>query len=242
VLRDPNATAGLREISAQEIVDIALRQGARAVTSTYNEPLITSEWAVEVFKLAKQHGLYTSFVSNGNATQEVIDYIQPFTDFYKIDLKSFQDANYRKLGGTLKTVLDTIQRVYDNHFWLELVTLIVPTINDSEEELRDIAQFIASISVDIPWHVTAFYETYKMHGPGGTPLRTLLRAAEIGNEEGLRFVYIGNVRGSAPQWENTYCPNCHELVIERHGYHIQQNKIQDGKCQACGHSIPGVWH
>ena len=241
VLRDAQSMVSIREISARQIVDLAIQYKARGVTSTYNEPLITSEWAMEVFRLAKEEGLYTSYVSNGNATPEVIDYLKPCTDFYKVDLKSFQDKNYRKLGGTLKAVTDTIQLLHKKKFWTEIVTLVVPTLNDSEEELRDMARFIASISNDIPWHVTAFHENYQMTGTGSTPIRTLLRAGEIGKEEGLHFVYVGNIPGYAPQWENTYCPKCQTLLIERHGYRILQNRIKDGACPSCNSVIPGIW-
>lgn len=241
VIRDKNANGRFQPITAREMIQQALRLGARTVTSTYNEPLITSEWAVEVFKEAKGHGLRTSYVSNGNGTPEVLDYIRPWTDFYKIDLKSFQDRNYRKLGGTLEAVLNTIRLVREKGFWLEVVTLVVPGLNDQESELRDIARFLASVDVNVPWHITAFHEDYKMRGMGNTQAAALLRGAEIGKEEELKFVYIGNVRGHCREWEHTWCPDCGALLIERDGFRIVSNHIREGMCHRCGAAIPGVW-
>ncbi len=241
-LRDQDAGGRIHPMTALDFVNLAERSGARMVTSTYNEPLITSEWAVEIFRLAKEKKLYTSFVSNGNGTQEVIEYLQPWIDCYKVDLKSFQDRNYRSLGGTLEAVLTTIRLLIQMKIWVEIVTLVVPTLNDSEEELRDIARFIASVDPRIPWHITAFHEDYKMIGMGNTQGKKLVRAAEIGKEEGLSFVYVGNVPGYAPHWENTYCPKCHTLLIERCGYRIGTNRIRNGLCPQCGEAIPGIWN
>ncbi|MEW6235582.1 MAG: AmmeMemoRadiSam system radical SAM enzyme [Candidatus Omnitrophota bacterium] len=241
VLRDSNAAASLHPISAREIVDLALRYGARFVTSTYNEPLITSEWAVSVFRLAKEKGLRTSYVSNGNATPEVLRYLRPWLDMYKVDLKSFRDKEYRKLGGKLETVLDSIRRLREMEFWVEIVTLCVPGLNDSEGEMREIAQFIASVDRNIPWHITAFHEDYKMRGIGRTRGETLLRAGRIGKEAGLKFVYVGNLPGYAPEWENTYCPKCGALLIERNGYFIKKNSMHKDACPQCGERIAGVW-
>src|SRR5205823_4149798 len=135
---------------------LALRQGARLVGSSYNEPLITAEWAVDVFKVARANGLKTAFISNGNATSEVLDYIRPWTDCYKIDFKAMDDKRYRELGGVLQHVLDAIRMVYERGLWLELVTLIVPGFTDSPSQLARAADYIAAISPEIPWHVTAF--------------------------------------------------------------------------------------
>ena len=241
-LRDPDAVAPPHRLTPEQFVRLALEHGARIVTSTYNEPLITSEWAVEIFKLARAQGLKTSYVSNGNGTPEVLEYIRPWVDLYKVDLKSFQDRNYRKLGGLLKNVLDTIQRLYAMGFWLEIVTLVIPGFNDSNEELRDIAEFLAKVSPDIPWHITAFHQDYKMTDPDNTPVRTLLRAAEIGKTAGLNFIYAGNLPGRVHNWENTYCPGCGELLIERVGYRIGAMRVKDGACAKCSRRIPGVWN
>ncbi|NOX62176.1 MAG: radical SAM protein [Chloroflexi bacterium] len=242
-LRDEAAGTLPTRVTASQLVDAALRSGAKAVVSSYNEPLITSEWAMAVFKEARKHDLICGYVSNGNATAEVLDYIRPWTQAYKIDLKTMQDKNYRQLGAVLKNILDGIKMVHERGFWLEIVTLLVPGFNDSDEELRDLTGFIASVSPDIPWHVTAFHPDYKMTEPPPTTVRGLLHAAEIGKEAGLRYVYAGNIPGRVGEYENTYCPNCHALLVERVGYHIQSYRITaEGTCPDCGTNIPGIWH
>ena len=176
------------------------------MVSTYNEPLITSEWAVAVFKEAKAAGLVTGFVSNGNGTPEVIEYLRPWVDLYKVDLKSFDDRHYRQLGGRLQPILDTIRRLHETGFWLELVTLLIPGFNDSEDELQRLTAFVASVSVDIPWHVTAFHADYKMLDPQNTTAAMLQRAASIAHAAGLRYVYAGNLPGQVGDLEDTHCP------------------------------------
>jgi len=240
-LRDPDVKAAPQEISPREIATLAKQYGARIVTSTYNEPLITSEWGMAVFREAMAAGLVCSYVSNGNATPEVLDYIQPYVSLYKVDLKSFRDKHYRELGGTLERVLWTIRELHARGFWLEIVTLVIPGFNDSDEELREIAAFLVSVSPDIPWHVTAFHKDYKMTDPDNTSVATLLRAAEIGSAAGLRFVYAGNIPGRVGRWENTYCPGCSALLVERVGYRIVQNRLVSGACPDCGRAIPGFW-
>jgi pyruvate formate lyase activating enzyme len=241
-LRDKNADAPPEAVTPQELVGIARKHGARIFTSTYNEPLITSEWAVAVFREAKAAGFVCSYVSNGNGTPEVLDYIRPYVSLYKVDLKSFRDRHYRELGGTLERVLDTIGRLHALGFWVEIVTLVIPGFNDSDEELRDIARFLTSVSPDIPWHVTAFHPDYKMTDPPRTSVRALLRAAEIGASAGLRFVYAGNLPGAVGRLENTYCPGCAALLVERTGYHVLQNRIgETGACPECARPIPGIW-
>ena len=240
-LRDPDAVWTPDDLTPEDLILRAQRQSASIVTSTYNEPLITSEWAVEIFKLARRYGLVTSYVSNGNATPEVIEYLRPWVDLYKVDLKGFNDRKYRSLGGVLGTVLDAIRRLYELRFWVEVVTLVVPGFNDSEGELREIAKFLASVSVDIPWHVTAFHPDYKMDGNSATPVRTVIRAAEIGYEAGLHFVYAGNIPGRLGRYENTYCPACSTLLIERSGFRIRKNILADGSCPKCHTRIAGFW-
>jgi pyruvate formate lyase activating enzyme len=244
-LRDPDADASIdyiRRVGPGQIVEAAQRCGAEVIVSSYNEPLITSEWAVEIFKLAKQAGLKCAYVSNGNNTPEVMEYLRPYLSAYKIDLKCMQDKNYRKLGGTLNNVLDGIKRVHDLGLWVEVVTLVVPGFNDSNEELWDTARFIGSVSKDIPWHVTAFHKDYKMIAPGNTEARTLLRAAEIGREAGLNFVYAGNLPGHVEEYENTLCPQCNTTLVRRRGYVIRAYAITPaGTCPQCGTRVPGVW-
>jgi pyruvate formate lyase activating enzyme len=241
-LRDPDAIAPPTRVSASELVGLARRHGARMVASSYNEPLITSEWAVEVFREARAAGFLTGYISNGNGTPEVLRYLRPWVDCYKVDLKSMSDKNYRELGGKLQNVIDTIRLLVELDFWVEIVTLIVPGFNDSDEELREAARFLASLSPDIPWHVTAFHKDYKLTDPDNTSAVKLLRAAEIGREEGLRYVYAGNLPGMVGEWEHTRCSNCGATLIERCGFRVVAYRLtDDGRCPECAAPIPGVW-
>jgi pyruvate formate lyase activating enzyme len=240
-LRDPHARLHSMAASPEDLVAAALESGAAAMVSTYNEPLITAEWAVAVFRKAKAAGLTTGFVSNGNATPEVLEYLRPWTDLYKVDLKSFSDRRYHELGGRIGPILDSIARIHAMGFWLEVVTLIVPGFNDSPEELGQIAGFLAGISPDIPWHVTAFHQDYKMLASEDTPPETLLRAAEIGRAAGLHYVYAGNLPGRTGRLEDTRCPACGATVVERQGFRVLRNRLKAGHCPGCAASIPGVW-
>src|SRR5437868_1248934 len=179
-LRDSTAVAPIRAVTPEQLVELAQREQARLVVSSYNEPLITAEWAVAVFQRARAAGLLCAFVSNGNATPEVLDYLRPWIQAYKVDLKSFDDRHYRTLGCTLQSVTETIRMIHARGIWLEVVTLVIPGFNDSETELREAARFLASVSRDIPWHVTGFHRDYKMTDPPATDSRALIRAAEIG--------------------------------------------------------------
>ncbi len=240
-LRDDASTLNFTAITAGEICDLAEQHGSKSVISTYNEPLITSEWAVEVFKEAKGRGLLTGYVSNGHGTPEVLEYLKPWIDLYKIDLKSFSEKNYRRLGGNLDAVLETIRQTHAMGWWTEIVTLTIPDYNDSDEELAQMAEFIADVSVDIPWHVTGFYPTYKMTDRGSTPAATLLRARQRGMDSGLKFVYSGNRAGQVDNTESTFCPQCGEIVIERHGHNVFSNRLDKGACPKCREPIPGRW-
>jgi pyruvate formate lyase activating enzyme len=244
-MRDPDCDPSInlvRRINPREMVDLAHRTKASVVVSSYNEPLITSEWAVDIFKEAKNSGLMCAYVSNGNNTPEVMEYIRPYISAYKVDLKCMQEKNYHKLGGVLKNTLDGIQRARELGLWVEIVTLVIPGFNDSNEELWDAARFIAGVSQDIPWHVTAFHKDYKMTDPDNTDARTLLRAAEIGREAGLRYVYAGNLPGQVDEYEHTFCSQCNELLIKRSGYVILEYHLNAaGGCPHCGTKLPGVW-
>jgi pyruvate formate lyase activating enzyme len=224
------------------LVQQALHQGAKVLVSTYNEPLITSEWAVAVFKEARTAGLLTAFVSNGNGTPQVLEYLRPWVDLYKVDLKSFDDRHYHQLGGRLQPILDTIRRLHEMDFWLEIVTLVIPAFNDSDDELQRLTEFIASVSTDIPWHATAFHKDYKMTDPDNTSAEILMRAGEIGRRSGLRYVYAGNLPGEVGDLENTRCPHCRRLLIERYGYLITGYHLtSNGCCPSCGTRVPGRW-
>src|SRR5579863_8386359 len=241
-LRDPKAVSSPWEASPELLVRDAIRQGAKILVSTYNEPLITAEWAVAIFREAKAAGLVTGFVSNGNGTPQVLEYIRPWIDLYKVDLKSFDDRHYHELGGRIGPILESIRRIYEMGLWLEVVTLLIPNFNDSDDELRRLTEFLAGISPDIPWHVTAFHADYKMNSQRNTRPEDLLRAAEIGREAGLRYIYAGNLPGMVAQWEDTRCAHCDEILIRRYGYFIEEYRLTpEGACPRCAHSLPGRW-
>ncbi len=245
VLHDSEADFGTRYVQAllpEQIVTHALRSAAQVLVSSYNEPLITTEWAVDIFKSAVQAGLRCAYVSNGYATPEALAELRPYLSAYKIDLKSMQEKNYRDLGGRLQPVLDTIVSAHDLGLWVEVVTLVIPGYNDSTDELWDAARFITSVSPDIPWHVTAFHPDYKMLGTPPTPVESLQRAAEVGQEAGLHYVYAGNLPGRVGSLEDTFCPKCNASLIKRRGYTILVNRIgPQGGCPDCGTPIAGVW-
>jgi pyruvate formate lyase activating enzyme len=241
-LRDDAAHAPVTPVTAAQLVEAARHQHARLVVSSYNEPLITAEWAAAVFQQARAAGLACAFVSNGNATPEVLDFLKPWIIGYKIDLKGFDDTRYRRLGGTLQHVTEAIRMVHARGIWMEIVTLLIPGFNDDPQELRAAAKFLASISRDIPWHITAFHPDYKNTDTRSTSETQLIRAAEIATEEGMRFVYAGNAPGRVGRWENTYCPHCRHKLIDRFGYLIREYSITAaGKCPNCQSRMPGVW-
>ena len=241
-LRDPEAVAPPIDVAPEQLVAEAVRLGARVVVSTYNEPLITSEWAVAIFKEARAAGLKTAYVSNGNGTPRVLDYIRPWIDFYKVDLKSFDDKHYRQLGGRIEPILQTIRSLHAMGVWLEIVTLLIPGFNSSDGELDRLTAFIASVSPDIPWHVTAFHKDYRMNDPENTTPEMLMNAAAIAQRNGLRYVYAGNVPGRVGDLENTRCHNCRALLVERYGYFIQSYRLTpEGTCPDCATHIPGRW-
>jgi pyruvate formate lyase activating enzyme len=241
-LRDPRSSLDYRSTAPADITRLAIQHGAEFVVSTYNEPLITAEWAVAIFREARKAGLMTGFVSNGNATPEVLQYLRPWLDLFKVDVKSFNDRHYRELGGRLQPILDSIVEIHRLGFWMEIVTLVVPGFNDTPEELGSIAGFIAGISPGIPWHVTAFHADYKMDDRENTSAAGLLKAAEIGRAAGLHYVYAGNLPGHTGNWEDTFCPACGRTLVRRHGFRVLENVLgPSDNCPGCGARIPGVW-
>jgi pyruvate formate lyase activating enzyme len=243
-LRDPNAGGSeyVQTVTPHQLVNYAVRTGCKLIASSYNEPLITAEWAVAVFQEARQAGLLTCMVSNGNATPEVLAFLRPHLDAYKIDLKTMQAQHYRELGGVLQHVLDTIQAAHALGLWLEVVTLVIPGFNDSPAELWEAARFLAGVSPDIPWHVTAFHPDYKMTDRPATAAPALQRAADIGQEAGLRYVYAGNLPGRVGSLEDTLCPHCQAVLIRRRGYSILENHLTRARtCPRCAAPIPGLW-
>lgn len=244
-LRDPESDLAVRyvqPVSPERVAAAARQTGCSLVVSSYNEPLITSEWAVSIFKEAHKAGLKCAFVSNGNATPEALQYLAPYLSAYKIDLKTMQDKHYRQVGGVLSHVIDTIRMAHDLGLWVEVVTLVIPDFNDSPSELMEAAETIAGISRDIPWHVTDFHPDYRMTDRGSTRPDKLVEAAEIGQEAGLNYVYTGNIPGYSRELESTYCPNCRKRLVHRRGYTLLGYEITpEGKCPGCGTKIPGLW-
>lgn len=236
------AAAGLQalKISAEELALEASSAGAKVMVSTYNEPLITAEWAAAVFSQAKAGKMRTAFVSNGYATPEAAAFLRPSLDFWKVDLKSFNPDNYSKVcGAQLEKVLEGINMIRGLGFWLEVVTLVIPGFNDSDAELGAMADFLAGLSRDIPWHLTAFHPDHMRTGTPPTPTETLYRAREIAVRKGLRYVYCGNIGGA--RWQDTLCPACGREVVVREGFTVKRNLLGvDGLC-TCGEKIPGVW-
>ncbi len=241
-LRDPEAVTLPRAATPESLVRAALDEGARVMVSTYNEPLITAEWAVAIFRAAREAGLLRAFVSNGNGTPQVLDYLRPHIDLYKVDLKSFNDRRYRELGGRLEPILDTIRHLHASGVWVEIVTLLIPGFNDGDDEITRLTEFIASVSPDIPWHVTAFHADYHMTAPGNTTPEMLMKAAEIGARAGLRYIYAGNLPGRVNTLEDTHCVSCSRVLISRFGYLIKTYEVTpDGRCPDCQAVIPGRW-
>jgi len=228
------------ERQPEAIVANALACHSASISYTYTEPTIFMEYAQDVGRLAREQGLKNVFVSNGFMTEESATALAEFCDGDNIDLKSMRDDFYRKVcKARLQPVLDTIVRLKQLGIWIEVTTLVIPGHNDSMEELTDIAQFIKGAGADIPWHVTAFYPTFKMMDRPATPAATLRRAREIGLKAGLHHVYTGNIPGEGG--ENTYCYACQELLIERLGYTIRGYHLKEGKCPKCQTTIAGVW-
>lgn len=238
-LRDDRAGTPPQLVSAQDLVRMARTHPTPLMVSTYNEPLITSDWAVEIFSLANEAGIRCGYVSNGNATAEVLEFIRPYVDFINVDLKAFDDDAYRELGCPLDNVLDTIVRLNAMDFWVEVVTLVVPGFNDSADSLKGMAEFIAGVSPYIPWHVTAFHPDYRMKHQRRTSADDLNRALAAGREAGLHFVYAGNM--AMGDNENTYCPECGACLVRRRGFHTNENRMKGAACPDCGAAAPGIW-
>jgi pyruvate formate lyase activating enzyme len=229
-----------KEVPCKDIVSMALRYNCASISYTYTEPTIFFEYAYDTAKIAHTRGLKNTFVTNGYMTAEALDMIAPYLDGANVDLKSFSEKFYKTVcGAKLKPVLESIQKMKTLGIWVEVTTLIIPTLNDSEEELREIARFIHSVSPEIPWHVSAFYPTYKMLDKPRTSPEIIKHARKVGLEEGLRYVYTGNIPGE--EGENTACFHCNNILIRRLGYHIAENNVTEGKCPHCGTPIAGVW-
>jgi len=229
-----------QEWSAERIIDYCLSNNLQIIAYTYNEPTIWTEYALEIMKLARKNGIKNVWVSNGFFSDKTLKEISPYLDAINIDLKSFSEKFYNKIcKAKLEPVKNNIKKVYDLGIWEEITTLIIPTLNDSEKELTQAAKFLASISKDLVWHISAFYPAYKITNLPSTPQETLIKAYQIGKSVGLNYVYTGNIPDE--NYESTYCPQCGEKLIERWGIEMIQNKLKDGKCFECGVKIPGRW-
>ena len=228
-----------RDLSPEKVVSQAKMTGCLSIAYTYTEPTIFFEYAYDTSRLAKKDNLNNIFVTNGYMSEESLKKMSPYLDAANVDLKSFSENHYRKIcGGKLKFVLRILELMKELGIWLEVTTLLIPTLNDSEGELRKIAEFILHLGKDTPWHVSRFYPSYRMMDLPPASLETLHRARQIGLDTGLRYVYTGNAPGD--EGENTYCYQCRRAIIVRYGYHIKANHIQRGLCEYCKAKIDGV--
>jgi pyruvate formate lyase activating enzyme len=235
---DNNRIMG-QDILPEKIVELALSGNCQSISYTYTEPTVFMEYALDVAKIAKDKGLKNVYVTNGYMTEEVLNEVYPYMDAANVDLKGFTEEHYQNVcGARLKPVMDTIRLMKQLGVWVELTTLIIPTINDSEDDLRRLAEFIVSMGREIPWHVSRFHPTYKMNNLPSTPVRSVIKARQIGLEVGLRYVYTGNIQGD--DGENTYCYSCGKSLIERHGYNIGHVHIKGSKCSFCGADVDMV--
>ena len=229
-----------REVSPSKIVSLAKDYRCQSISYTYTEPTIYFEYAYETAVLAKEQGIKNIFVTNGYMTEEALKKIQPYLDAANVDLKSFQEDFYKKVcGAKLKPVLDNLRVMRSMGIWVEITTLVIPTLNDSEKEFEQIARFILSLGPEVPWHISAFYPTYKMLNLPRTPASLLHKAREIGIQAGLRYVYCGNIPGE--EGEDTFCPQCGRRVIQRVGFRVIKNDIVGGTCRYCHAKVDGLW-
>lgn len=228
---DHNRIMG-QEVSPEQIVNLAEKNECESISYTYTEPTIFMEYAIDIAKLAKEKGIKNVFVTNGYMTEEVLNEVYPYMDAANVDLKGFTEEHYKNIcGARLKPVLNSIKLMKKLGVWIEITTLIIPTVNDSEEKLRELAEFILSVGEEIPWHVSRFHPTYKMTNIPSTPIKTVIKARQIGLDVGLRYVYTGNIPGD--EGENTYCYNCGKIIIQRFGYNVGKVNVKDSKCLYC---------
>jgi len=225
---------------AEEVVEDAVQAGCRSVAYTYTEPTIAIEFYLEVMQRAREAGIANVWVSNGFFSRDAADRLLPFLDAINIDLKGITDEFYhRVVGGSVRPVLDSIERVHREGVWVEVTTLLIPGQNDADEELRWTAEAIAGISPSIPWHLSRFFPAFRLMQHPPTPVETLERARRIGRDVGLHYVYLGNVPGEG---EETHCPSCGAVVVRRAGYFVWENRLSGGTCPSCGAPVDGVWN
>ncbi len=228
------------KLEPQEVIDYCQKHNIKLIAFTYNEPTIFTEYAIKIMKLAKKHNIKGVFVSNGYQTKETLELLEPYIDAFNIDLKSFSNEFYKKIcGAKLEPVLKTIHNIYKMKKWLEITTLLIPEENDTTKEINQIAKFIASISKNIPWHISAFHPDFKMLDKKITPQKVLLKAYNIGKKHGLNYIYLGNILDS--NFSNTICPKCGKILIKRKNFTVNQINIIDSKCRYCQQTIAGIW-
>jgi len=228
------------DLPPEEAISIAEQYQCKSISYTYTEPTIFFEYAYDIARLAKEKGMKNVFVSNGYMTPEAVEVIAPYLDGINIDLKAMKPETYREyFGAKLQGVQETLKCLVSKGIWVEITTLIVPTVNDDEGQLRAAAEFIYSLDPSIPWHLSRFHPDYKFLSVPPTPLKTIKKAEEIAKQIGLKYVYTGNVFGD--EGENTFCPHCGEKIIVRYGFSVMDNLIKDSKCSQCGEKIEGVW-
>ncbi len=228
------------DVPPEVVVREAQRYRSRSIAYTYTEPTVFTEYAYDIAVLAREVGIANVYVTNGYMTAQMLDAFHPYLDAANVDLKSFRDEFYKQqCGARLQPVLDSLKTMVQQGVWVEVTTLVIPGLNDGEEELRQIAAFVAGeLGADVPWHISRFHPNYQMFDRPATPVATLHRAREIGQEAGLRYIYEGNVPGAGG--EDTVCPQCGQPVIRRFGYRTLEYAIQGGRCAHCSTPIAGV--
>lgn len=228
-----------RPASPEDIVVHAVKSQSKTIAYTYTEPTIFFEYAFDIGKIAHTRGIKNVFVTNGYMTAEALEVISPYLDAANVDLKSFSDDFYKTYcGARIQPVLDSLKKMKELGIWVEVTTLIIPSLNDSDEELRNIAHFIASLGLETPWHISRFHPQYEMTHLPPTPVATLHKAAKFGSEAGLKYVYTGNVPGDS--MESTFCSNCGNMLIDRYGFYINRYNLREGSCPECGTPLEGI--
>ena len=240
-LREGLIDAALTDLPPEQLVAEAVAAGCGAVCSAYNEPMITAEWAHAVFAVARGYGLATALVSDGNTTPEALAYLRPVTDVFRVDLKGYDDQQYRTLGGRLATVWESIRTARRLGFWVEVVTLVVPGFNDDPQGLRQLAAGLAAVDTDLPWHLNAFVPRYRMRDRPRTAAAVLVSAAGSAYAKGMRYVYVGNVPDRVPELSHTRCPRCGLVVVRRRDYRTEGTALRGGACAGCGAPVAGRW-
>jgi pyruvate formate lyase activating enzyme len=229
------------DVLPAEIVSQAKKSGSKTIAYTYTEPTVYLELAYDTAKIAHENGLKNVFVTNGFMTAEAIEMMAPYLTAANVDLKSFRDEFYKKrCGARLNPVLESLKKMKEMGIWVEITTLLIPALNDSDEELKDIAQFIAGLGIETPWHISRFHPQFKMLNVPVTSVSSLHRAVEIGKQAGLKYVYSGNVPGD--EGENTHCSHCGNLLIERCGFKVVGINLTGNKCSNCGTQLDGVFN